>query len=222
MHDEELRNAIDLCYYRIERARQDLKTAQNLFDDEDYRAANNRAYYSIFHSLRSVLALDHYDSKKHSGIISEFRRRYLKTHILPIEMSAMIDSSFEIRNASDYNDMYLASRGETKTQIENAEYILAEIEKYIGRSIDTYKRLFDEDGGNKNSQILNLLLVSLFSSDTLLTTDDCNRSERELLKIKWAIEETDLSGEMKAHWNDYVEKGIEICRRDRAEMEKQV
>ena len=37
-----------------------------------YRSANNRAYYSIFHAIRSVLALDGFDSKKHSGVISEF------------------------------------------------------------------------------------------------------------------------------------------------------
>ena len=81
MREEELRPCVDLCFYRIERAEQDLRTAKKLFEDEDYRAANNRAYYSIFHSLRSVLALDSFDSKKHSGIISEFRKRYIKTNI---------------------------------------------------------------------------------------------------------------------------------------------
>ena len=149
MQDEELRNCIDLCFYRFEKATEDLKTANNLFNSGNYRAANNRAYYSIFHSLRTVLALDHYDSKKHSGIISEFRRKYMKNRIFPTEMSGMIDSAFEIRNASDYNDMFIADKSETQKQIENAEYILKEIEEYIGLPISAYKELFEKDGKEK-------------------------------------------------------------------------
>ena len=132
MSDEEFRTCVDLCFYRFEKAAEDLKTARNNFVSEDYRAANNRAYYSIFHSLRSVLAVDRFDSKKHSGIIAEFRRKYIKNRIFPVEISGMIDSAFEIRNSSDYNDMFIADKNETKKQIENAEYILKEVGEYIG------------------------------------------------------------------------------------------
>ena len=218
MSDEELRTCIDLCFYRIERAIEDLKTAKNNFDCKDYRAANNRAYYSIFHSLRSVLALDRFDSKKHSGIIAEFRRRYMKNRVFPVEMSEMIDSAFEIRNASDYDDMFIADKTETKKQIENAEYVLKVIEEYIGLPISAYKELLEKEGKVKESQMLNLLLVSLFSADTLLTVYDCERSERELTKIKWAVDEAELSDDMKSYWQDKIEKGLDICRRDHEEM----
>lgn len=218
MSDEELRTCIDLCFYRFEKAAEDLKTAKNNFGSQDYRAANNRAYYSIFHSLRAVLALDHYDSKKHSGIIAEFRRKYIKNRIFPVEMSGMIDSAFEIRNASDYNDMFIADKNETKKQIENAEYVLKVIEEYIGLPISAYKELFEKEGEVKESQMLNLLLVSLFSADTLLTVYDCERSERELTKIKWAIDEAELSDDMKSYWQYKIEKGLDICCRDHEEM----
>lgn len=218
MSDEELRTCIDLCFYRFEKAAEDLKTAKNNFGSQDYRAANNRAYYSIFHSLRAVLALDHYDSKKHSGIIAEFRRKYIKNRIFPVEMSGMIDSAFEIRNASDYNDMFIADKNETKKQIENAEYVLKVIEEYIGLPISAYKELFEKEGEVKESQMLNLLLVSLCSADTLLTVYDCKRSERELTKIKWAIDEAELSDDMKSYWQYKIEKGLDICCRDHEEM----
>ena len=218
MSDEEFRTCVDLCFYRFEKAAEDLKTARNNFVSEDYRAANNRAYYSIFHSLRAVLALDHYDSKKHSGIIAEFRRKYIKNRIFPVEMSGMIDSAFEIRNASDYNDMFIADKNETKKQIENTEYVLKVIEEYIGLPISAYKELFEKEGEVKESQMLNLLLVSLCSADTLLTVYDCERSERELTKIKWAIDEAELSDDMKSYWQYKIEKGLDICRRDHEEM----
>ncbi len=48
---------IDLSKYRLERAAEMLKTAKRDLEAEDYASANNRAYYCIFHSMRSMLAL---------------------------------------------------------------------------------------------------------------------------------------------------------------------
>ena len=121
----------DYARYRLQKAREDLDAAKLLFENESYRIANNRAYYSMFHAARAVLALDSFDSKKHSGVIAEFRRRYIKTGIFPQELSDMIGDAFTIRNASDYDDMFLAGRAETEEQIANAEFVYHCIEVYL-------------------------------------------------------------------------------------------
>lgn len=36
-----------------------------------------------------------------------------------------------IRNASDYDDMFIVSKAETQEQIDNAEYVYTEIKKYV-------------------------------------------------------------------------------------------
>ncbi len=41
---------MDIARYRLRIARKDLDTANLTFASEQCRAANNRAYYSIFHS----------------------------------------------------------------------------------------------------------------------------------------------------------------------------
>ena len=81
--------------------------------------------------MRAVLALDSYDSKKHSGIISEFRLRYIKTKIFESSISDMIGDTFEIRNMSDYEDMYIVSKSATLIQIQNAEKVVNAVEKYL-------------------------------------------------------------------------------------------
>ena len=123
----------DYAKYRIERAREDLEAAHLLYDAGNYRIANNRAYYAIFHAMRAVLVFDNFDSSKHSGVIAEFRRRYIKEGIFPIEISKMIGSAFTIRNASDYDDMFIASKSETEEQINNAEYVSRILSEYISR-----------------------------------------------------------------------------------------
>ena len=130
MHDTEQR-AKDLSLYRLQRAREDLASAQNNYKNNDFRTANNRAYYAIFHSLRAVLALDGFDSKKHSGIISEFRVRYIKTKVFDYEISDMIGDAFEVRNKSDYDDMYIVSKQQTLVQIENAQKVIITVSAYL-------------------------------------------------------------------------------------------
>lgn len=121
----------DLSRYRIQRSWEDLSVAELLFKEKLYRIANNRSYYSIFHALRAVLILEGFDSGKHSGIIAEFRRRYIKENIFPAEMSKMIGSAFTIRNTSDYDDMFIASADETEEQIKNAHFVYEKVKAYL-------------------------------------------------------------------------------------------
>lgn len=43
----------------------------------------------------------------------------------------MITRADQIRNASDYDDFYVASKEETKQQVENAEKIVEKVSNYI-------------------------------------------------------------------------------------------
>lgn len=128
MHSEEQR---DLSKYRLEKAREMLDEADVLFASKHYKGSNNRAYYSILHSMRAVLALADFDSKKHSGVIAEFQRRYVKTGIFEREYSKIIMSASEIRNASDYDDYFIASKAEAQDQIENAKRFYHRVFSYI-------------------------------------------------------------------------------------------
>ncbi len=55
----------DLCLYRLEKAEKCLSSAKALVQLEDYCSAVNRSYYSIFHGIRGLLALDGVDFSKH-------------------------------------------------------------------------------------------------------------------------------------------------------------
>ncbi len=50
-------NNKDLVMYRIESAKNDLRSAIALRDIDDYRGANNRAYYAVFHAITAVHGL---------------------------------------------------------------------------------------------------------------------------------------------------------------------
>ena len=45
----------ELVKHRLEQAKEDLKASKALYDLKLYKSSNNRAYYSIFHSIKAIL-----------------------------------------------------------------------------------------------------------------------------------------------------------------------
>lgn len=129
-HNGDVGTKKDLMVYRLENAKSDLKSAKILFAAEEYKAANNRAYYAIFHSLNAVHALSGEAYKRHKDAIGNFNKDYVKTGIFPREIGRKIGEAEEIRHASDYDDFYIASKEETERQIIVAEEFIQLIEEY--------------------------------------------------------------------------------------------
>ena len=117
--------------YRLATAEENLESAKILYDNNQLKAAANRAYYCVFHSMRAVLAVEGVDFKHHSGVIAYFRKEYIKTGIFPKNLSTIIQTTSMVRESSDYDDFYLISRDDAKKQIDDAETFYKEIKKYI-------------------------------------------------------------------------------------------
>lgn len=130
--DEKKKN---LCYYRLEKAEKCLKSAKALVQLEDYCSAANRSYYSIFHCIRGLLALEGVDFSKHSGVIAYFQRKYVKSEIFEKKYSKILVEAFEIRSESDYDDYYIISKKEVEEQIQNAQFFFNGIVKYVNEII---------------------------------------------------------------------------------------
>lgn len=128
MPDNEI---IQISRLRFEHAKQCLADAELMIESGSYNSAANRIYYAVFHAMRSVLIIDGFDSKKHSGIISEFQRQYIKTGVFPKETSAIITAAFDIRTNSDYNDFYYADENDVKEQLANAQLFLDMVSKHL-------------------------------------------------------------------------------------------
>ena len=121
----------DLSKYRFESSLEDLYDARIMFENARYKNTLNRAYYSIFHAIKVVCALDGFDSSKHSGLIAYFNQNYVKTNIFPKELSKVIRYASENREKADYLDFFFASKEEAAKQIERAEYFSKIIREYL-------------------------------------------------------------------------------------------
>ena len=114
----------NLILYRLETASKSLAAAKILIDAQAYKDAANRLYYCVFHAMRAVLAIDGFDSKKHSGVISAFRQKYMKTGIFPPELSEIIKNAFDMRGKSDYEDFFVISKDDVIKSVSLSSSVL--------------------------------------------------------------------------------------------------
>lgn len=119
-----------LSQTRLEHAVECLSAAGNLLEQGIIRV-QRIAPITRSSTRCAVLAFDEIDMKRHSGVISEFRRRYIKTEIFETRMSEIISVLFDVRTDSDYDDFFVISKADTAVQIENAEYFVSSVRAYL-------------------------------------------------------------------------------------------
>lgn len=120
----------DLVRYRIETAKNDLNSANLLMNANEFRGANNRAYYAIYHAISAVHALEGKAYKRHKDALSNFNKDYVRTELFPKIYGRKIAEAEEIRHASDYDDFYIATKSEAIEQLETAKELIELIESY--------------------------------------------------------------------------------------------
>ena len=116
---------------RIERAVEFYDDAVVLYNQGRFRSAASRLYFSVFHAMRAVLALDGIDRKHHSGIISEFRRLYVKTGIFDRDASNIIASLSLMRHDSDYDDYIPIEKEDLDDMLPDAKKLIDSVREYL-------------------------------------------------------------------------------------------
>ena len=124
----------ELSRHRLEQSKEDLKASKVLYNMKLFKSANNRAYYSIFHSMKAVLALEPIDFKRHKDVIAYFNKNYIHTEIFPKNMGRRISDASRIREDSDYDDEFVVRSEDTLAQIETAEEMIKLTDEYINKS----------------------------------------------------------------------------------------
>ena len=112
--------SINLTKLRLKQAREDLNDANFLCNNGSYKGANNRAYYSIFHTMKAILSLEPIDFKKHKDVIAYFNQNYINKEVFPKDLGHKIKKAEIVRDNSDYNDFYIVSKSDTEDIIKTA------------------------------------------------------------------------------------------------------
>lgn len=124
----------DLVQYRIDVAKEKLKSAKILLNAGQYKDSIGRSYYALFSAVRAILAKDQVDFSKHAGVIAYFQKNYIKTEIFERKYSKYLTGAFQIRNSCDYDDFYIVSKANAEEQYRKVDEMIHAIIDYLCKS----------------------------------------------------------------------------------------
>ena len=110
-----------------------LRTANILLKEEDYKSANNRAFYSAEQAINAVLSTIEKNSETHNGILAVFNMEFIHkpSQYFSLEDMKLFRGMGRIREASDYDDFYIANKAECEEQVQHARIILDKVSIYL-------------------------------------------------------------------------------------------
>ncbi len=120
-----------LAKHRFERAETTLNEAMDELSRKNFRLTVNRAYYSVFYAMRSLLATVDKDSSKHSGVVSLFNQYFMKTGLVPEVSFKSVQSLMDLRHEGDYQDFAEITGEEAKGAVEIAGTIISALKESL-------------------------------------------------------------------------------------------
>lgn len=115
---------IDLSQYRMKESADSLK-------EGIYKDSINRSYYAAFYAIKAVLALGMIDFKRHKDVVAHFNKEYVAKEIFPREIGRRLGTLKQLREKSDYDDFFIASKKQAVDQYETAKVIHNTVKEYI-------------------------------------------------------------------------------------------
>jgi uncharacterized protein (UPF0332 family) len=120
-----------LIEVRLDRAREDIETARELFNLGRYRAVVNRSYYAIFSVTTALLLTQRIERSKHAGVESAFIQNFIKTGIIETEYGKSYDYIRKKREESDYSARITIDKETAEKVVDNAEKFIVHLAEYL-------------------------------------------------------------------------------------------
>lgn len=126
-----------LIKYRIEKAKETIRAAQLLLDNNLLSHAENRIYYSIFYIVSALAMQYNFSTSKHMELLGWFNKNFVFTGKVSIEMKNIYKDAFENRQESDYEDYKTFEIDEVKTHFDRMIEFVKTIELLIKEKNDS-------------------------------------------------------------------------------------
>lgn len=125
----------NLALNRLKQAEESLDEARYLFDGrKSPRSVINRAYYAMFYSILALLIFEQYASSKHSGVLSFFNSRFVKTGIIEKDLGRAVNKAFDLRQRGDYREEVDLRREVVEPFLDRARKFIDAVKNHLENS----------------------------------------------------------------------------------------
>ena len=121
----------ELIVAQINKSKEKLKAAKNLLEDGFVDDAISRAYYSMFHATSAVLLAEGMTAESHSALKNMFGLHFINTGKIDRKFGRWLSKLKDERENGDYDIFTSFDHQDAKTDIDEAEEFLEEMERYL-------------------------------------------------------------------------------------------
>ena len=121
----------DIVSYRLERARQTLKEAEDIGGLGYWNLAANRLYYAAYYASAALLIHNGIEASSHKGIVRMISLTFVRQGILKPEDSQLIGRLFSMRQTGDYEDLFDWKESDVSPMYHPVEDYIGRIESII-------------------------------------------------------------------------------------------
>jgi uncharacterized protein (UPF0332 family) len=119
---------------RMKQARETLKEAEALRDQDLWRGVINRSYYAMFYAVLALAASKDVVVSKHTHAVAFFDREFVHKGIFSKELSRALHYGFDQRQTNDYGEIWDVERGEAEIALSEAKSFVKAIIAYFRNS----------------------------------------------------------------------------------------
>jgi uncharacterized protein (UPF0332 family) len=124
-----------LAINRLKQADESLDEAIYLFDGKKSpRAVINRSYYAMFYAILALLIFEEYGSSKHSGVLSYFNTRFVKSGLIPKDHGRSVNKAFDLRIRGDYREQIALTMEQVEPYLEQAKNFIGAVRNHLTTS----------------------------------------------------------------------------------------
>ena len=118
----------------LARARRYLHSAELLLTDGDFESSVSRSYYAMVYDAQALLLTKGLSVSSHKGLNTLFSEHFVKTGLLPKDMSRELNRGFEKRQLGDYEFVFVISEEEALEALQQARRFVDICEDYLKRN----------------------------------------------------------------------------------------
>ena len=128
LNDDERKTMVTL---QMEKANRFLEQAEMVRGLQQWDLAANRYYYACFHAVQALFIHDGLASKRHSGMLSQFGKYFIKTGIIEDRLGGFLTRMEQLWEKGDYNCIFSVNEEELCTIVEPAHELVKLIASLI-------------------------------------------------------------------------------------------
>jgi hypothetical protein len=115
----------------LERAKEALKSADILFENDLIKDAMSRLYYFTLHYIKALLLTKGLEPKSHEGALRLLSLHFIKEGILEPNVAHVFSKLMKYREEADYNPSYIFTKEDFYKFRKEAEILANIIRNYL-------------------------------------------------------------------------------------------